>query len=113
MRESEKERGMAEAIAVGGAGAGGGRSINETEPAAGNRSRVRQFLWENGLSIAVLGLFLGTMVGQVATGLAEHNNQEKDHGRRPIHLREYLTTGHFIEATAENWESEFLQMGMF
>jgi hypothetical protein len=22
----------------------------------------------------------------------------------------YLTTGHFVEATAENWESEFLQM---
>lgn len=26
---------------------------------------------------------------------------------------EYLTTGDFIEATFENWESEFLQMGMY
>ena len=25
----------------------------------------------------------------------------------------YLTTGHFAEATFENWESEFLQMGAF
>ena len=25
----------------------------------------------------------------------------------------YLTTGHFVEATFENWESEFLQMAAF
>jgi hypothetical protein len=78
-----------------------------------NRSGLRKFLWENGLSIAVLGLFLGTLVGQVASGLVEHNQTEQDHGRPAIGLSEYLTSGHFIEATAENWESEFLQMGMF
>ncbi|MGZ4661861.1 MAG: DUF6766 family protein, partial [Arthrobacter sp.] len=26
---------------------------------------------------------------------------------------EYLTTGDFIEATFENWESKFLQMAMY
>jgi hypothetical protein len=26
---------------------------------------------------------------------------------------QYLTSGHFIEAIFENWESEFLQMGLF
>jgi hypothetical protein len=104
---------VAEVIAVGAAGAVGDRSVVQSSPSARTRSGVRRFLWENGLSIAVLGLFLGTMVGQVATGLAEHNNQEKDHGRPAIRLRQYLTTGHFVEATAENWESEFLQMGMF
>ncbi len=28
-------------------------------------------------------------------------------------MLQYLTTGHFVEATFENWESEFLQMGMY
>jgi hypothetical protein len=28
-------------------------------------------------------------------------------------LGEYLLSGHFVEATAENWESEFLQMGSY
>ncbi len=26
---------------------------------------------------------------------------------------EYLRSGHFLEATFENWESEFLQMGLY
>jgi hypothetical protein len=52
-------------------------------------------------------------VGQAATGLREHNNQQRDHGQPAIGMGEYLTSGHFWEATAENWESEFLQMGMF
>ena len=28
-------------------------------------------------------------------------------------LPEYLAGGHFAEATAENWESEFLQMAFY
>ncbi len=27
--------------------------------------------------------------------------------------KEYLSSGHFISATFENWESEFLQMSMY
>ena len=30
--------------------------------------------------------------------------------RRPKAAGSYLSSGHFVEATAENWESEFLQM---
>jgi hypothetical protein len=74
---------------------------------------MRRFLFENGLSLVVLGLFAGSMVGQVATGFAEFNETNKAHGQPSVPLREYLRSGHFIEATAENWESEFLQMGMF
>jgi len=36
-----------------------------------------------------------------------------EHGGQTIGLLEYLTTGHFIEAAFENWESEFLQMASF
>ena len=31
----------------------------------------------------------------------------------PIDFSHYLATGHFVSATFENWESEFLQMGLF
>jgi hypothetical protein len=77
------------------------------------RSAFRRFLWENGLSIVVLALFLGTWAGQTATGLVSYNHEQREHGEATVGLAEYLTTGHFIEVTAENWESEFLQMGMF
>jgi hypothetical protein len=74
---------------------------------------MRRFFRNNGLSLVVVLLFLGTWVGQACTGLREHNNAERDHGKPAIGMREYLTSGHFWEATAENWESEFLQMAMF
>jgi hypothetical protein len=83
---------------------------NRAEPSS---SPFKRFLWENSLSIVVLALFLGTWAGQIATGLVSYNNEQRDHGEETVGLMEYLTTGHFIEVTAENWESEFLQMGMF
>ena len=67
----------------------------------------------NGLSIVLLSLFLLTMAGQALTGWGEHNGDEQAHGRPAVSFSQYLTTGHFWEATGENWESEFLQMAMF
>jgi hypothetical protein len=74
---------------------------------------MRQIFRNNGLTLVIMALFLLTWVGQTLTGWREHNNQERDHGGAAIGMGEYLTSGHFWEATAENWESEFLQMGMF
>ena len=70
-------------------------------------------LKNNGLSIVFLGLFLLTMGGQALTGWGEHNEDEQAHGRSAVSFSDYLLTGHFWEATGENWESEFLQMAMF
>lgn len=58
-------------------------------------------------------LFVGALVGQVATGLCQYNAERVAHGELAVGLRSYLTRGHFIEAVFENWESEFLQMGLF
>ena len=49
---------------------------------------------------------------QVAFGFAEYNDARKDHGQPSIGLVEYARTGHLWEATFENWESEFFQMGL-
>jgi hypothetical protein len=70
-------------------------------------------LKENGLSIVLLLLFGVFMVGQTLTGMHEYNADQLDHGEAAVTLGEYLTSGHFIEATAENWESEFLQMAAY
>jgi hypothetical protein len=74
---------------------------------------VRRFFYENGLSIVLFGIFLACWALQIIFGLHTYNNEQRDHGQNQITLTKYLTTGHFIEATAENWESEFLQMGAF
>jgi hypothetical protein len=58
-------------------------------------------------------MFLITMVAQTLTGWKEHNEDLSDLGGNEIGLGEYITSGHFFQATFENWESEFLQMGLY
>jgi len=75
---------------------------------------VRRFFRDNGLSIVLLGLFfLAFLLGQTLTGHAESNSDRTEHGLPAQSLGEYLFSPHFVEATMENWESEFLQMGIF
>jgi hypothetical protein len=72
-----------------------------------------RFLRDNGLSLVLLLLFLLTMTGQWLSGWCTYNEDRSEHGASAIGMWEYLATGHFFEATGENWESEFLQMGLF
>jgi hypothetical protein len=72
-----------------------------------------RFIRENGLTIAMFALFAGSLVGQLATGYMEKNEDRVEHGAAPESLPSYVASGHFVEAVFENWESEFLQMGAF
>ncbi len=75
---------------------------------------MRRILRENGLSIVWLGLFFLTLIfGQSVVGHREYNNDQKEHGRPQVTFAEYVRSSHFVEATMENWESEFLQMFLF
>jgi hypothetical protein len=75
---------------------------------------MRTFFRNHGLSVVMLGLFfLAFLVGQVVSGRLEANEEREDHGEPPLSVAEYLRSPHFFEATAENWESEFLQMFVY
>lgn len=71
------------------------------------------FLKNNCLSIVLLTMFLVTLGGQYVMGWYEHNEDQRLHGRPEVSFTGYASDGHFIEATFENWESEFLQMATF
>lgn len=60
-----------------------------------------------------LGLFFITLVGQIITGRNEHNEETVEIGGKKLSTSEYVTSGHFLQSTFENWESEFLQMALF
>ena len=74
---------------------------------------MRRVLRENGLSIALFLLFFFSLAGQSLTGHKEYNDDQQEHGQPTASFGEYLKSGHFIEATFENWESEFLQMSAY
>lgn len=72
---------------------------------------MRRLLRDNALSLVMFGLFTLFLAGQVVSGIQVLNDDRAAHGQPAIDLAGYLTSGHFVEATFENWESEFLQMG--
>jgi hypothetical protein len=95
------------------------RTRNEQGPVADPVTRVAQgrglsdVLRANGLSLVVGTLFLLFWGGQSVAGWIEHNQTAQAHGQQVLGFLPYLLTGHFWEATFENWESEFLQMAAF
>ncbi|MGI4739260.1 MAG: DUF6766 family protein [Janthinobacterium lividum] len=76
-------------------------------------SRLRRFFYENGLLLVTFGLILAALVGQILTGWHDNNDDLAQMGLAQLTLGQYLHSGHFLEATFENWESEFLQMGVY
>jgi hypothetical protein len=87
------------------------RAVQHTHPV--RTSSIATFVRENGLSLALAAMFLASTVAQVGFGLAAFNENRAEHGLVAVGLSAYLTSGHFLEALFENWESEFLQMGVF
>jgi len=74
---------------------------------------MRRALRDNALSLTMFGLFLIFLVAQSFAGYRSNNSENEEHGQPPESYTGYLASGAFVEATFENWESEFLQMGAY
>ena len=71
-------------------------------------------LWRNnGLSIVLFALFASALFGQAVAGWRHDNDERRQHGREQMSLVGYVGSPGFLEATAENRESEFLQMAAY
>jgi hypothetical protein len=68
------------------------------------------FWRRNGLSLTLFSLFALLLAGQLFAGWLNHNDELAAHGAPRVSLADYASSGAFVETTAENWESEFLQM---
>src|SRR5688572_30422023 len=71
------------------------------------------FFRRNGLSLVFGALMLVTLVLHAVTGWRAENQERALHDRPPLELVEYVEGGAFQSTMFENWESEFLQMGLF
>lgn len=76
-------------------------------------SKNKTFIYNNGLIIAFLLLAVLAVGGQTVTGWNQYNEFLTEHKKEQATLFAYLSTGHFLQATFENWESEFFQMALF
>jgi hypothetical protein len=74
---------------------------------------MRRLLRDNGLSIALLTMFLLSAIGMIGAGQVSYNEELRQHGADEVSLFAYVATGDFLSALFENWESEFLQMSAY
>lgn len=71
------------------------------------------FLRRRGLLCALFGIFGCLTLAQAMAGRSDFNTERSGHGAPPLGWSQYLREGHYYEALFENWESEFLEMGVF
>ena len=74
---------------------------------------MRKIIRDNGLLLVNAGLFLVFLVAMSLAGVREFNADQLSHHEAVVSFWHYVTSGAFAEAVFENWESEFLQMGMY
>jgi hypothetical protein len=76
-------------------------------------NKPKSFWRDNGLSIVIVVLFVAATIGQALAGYYDDASERCEHAQAAITFASYLQTGAFGEAIFENWESEFLQMGLY
>lgn len=74
---------------------------------------MKHWMRDHGLLLVNAALFLVSFAGMVLSGALSYNADQQAHGEPTVGILGFLRTGEFFEATFENWESEFLQMGMY
>ncbi len=69
-------------------------------------------LYENSLGLALFALFAGSFLLHAAGGAADYNEQQMQHGGSPVSMLEYMETSRFWFESFQNWQSEFLSVGV-
>ena len=80
---------------------------------AGARLRaVKRALYANSLSLALSGLFIFSFVLHAISGNSVANQDALLHGEPQISLMQYMASSRFWFESFQNWQSEFLAVGM-
>src|SRR3546814_9596028 len=70
-------------------------------------------LKDNSLTIVLLLLFAGSIIGQWLTGWHVALEDAARHGEPALSLGVYTLSPKFLSSVFENWESEFLQISAY
>ena len=74
---------------------------------------MTRILRNNGLTIVLVLLFLGSIAGQLIAGWRVALADAALDGQAQFNLIQYMTSPDFLSSVFENWESEFLQMASY
>ena len=69
-------------------------------------------LYENSLTITLFLLFLGSFALHAAGGVKEYNQDQLEHNGEVVSFFGYIATSRFWFESFQNWQSEFLSIGV-
>lgn len=84
----------------------------EDAPGPVKRGGLSLKLYENSLSIALFTLFAISFALHALGGAMEYNQEQLEHGSQTVSMLQFLATTQFWFESFQNWQSEFLSVGM-
>lgn len=88
-------------------------STSPGAPRAARGSAVVRWLYSNSLSLALVALFLFSFVFHLVGSNMRSNDEGARYGKAPVSTVEHLGDAEFWFESFQNWQSEFLAMGVF
>jgi hypothetical protein len=88
------------------------KSKNKDSPWPVHRGGLALTLYSHSLSIALALLFAISFFLHAAGGVREYNQEKLEHGSEPMSMLSYLGTSRFWFESFQNWQSEFLSVGV-
>ena len=88
-----------------------GGYADERSPVWAKTRGWRTRVYENSFLIAMLVIFLSSLLVQSITNWNEYNAEQEEHDQPTIGWTAYLARADFWDKTLQNWQSEFLAVG--
>lgn len=76
------------------------------------RKAIGEFFSAHSLGLALLSIFIVSFALHAITGVAAYNNEQLQHGQSAVSVWEYLGSSRFWFESFQNWQSEFLAVGI-
>ena len=89
-----------------------GRHASERSPLWAKASGLKRRLYENSLLITMSAIFFATWIGQSLNNWRVFNDEQREHSEATVSWGRYLLDPDFWEKTLQNWQSEFLAVGV-
>ena len=89
-----------------------GRHIKERSPRWAKAGGWKTRLYENSLLITMSAIFFATWFAQSLNNWRVFNDEREEHSEATVSWGRYLLDPDFWEKTLQNWQSEFLAVGV-
>jgi hypothetical protein len=89
-----------------------GSHAGARSPRLAKASGLGRRLYENSLLVTMLSIFLATWLAQSLNNWRMFNEEQREHAEPAVAFGRYLLDPGFWEKTLQNWQSEFLAVGV-